>query len=150
MKNKFSIELVLINFWTNNFQKPLSKPDYIKIIEYLASVSQHVIDVTSNETRVQQGSNNMSLLRLAMKQGSNETRAQWGNNKERRKKQQSKGVRKGPTKQESNEKKECQKKKTKKHDGVKQKLGPVHIQEPKKEHEASSSHYRWAMTPPKA
>jgi hypothetical protein len=46
-------------------------------------------------------------------------RAQQGSNKERRKKA----------------------KKTKKHNGVKQKLGLVHIQEPKKEHEASSSHY---------
>jgi hypothetical protein len=75
-----------------------------------------------------------------MKQGNNEIRAQQGSNKEKTEKNKSKGVKKGATKQESNETKEC-KKKTKKHNGVKQKLGPIHIEEPTKEREASFSHY---------
>jgi hypothetical protein len=61
-----------------------------------------------------------------------------GATKKGEKKQQSKG------REQQNKKAMKQrnaKKKTKKHNGVKQKLGLVHIQEPKKKHEASSSHY---------
>lgn len=82
---------------------------------------------------------------LAMKQGRNKGATKKG---ERTTKQ---GSKEGSNKIRKQWNKGMQKKrKTKKHNGVKQKIGPVHIQEPKKEHEAFSSHYRWAMTPPKA